>query len=504
MLKIRRALISVWDKKGVVDFARKLSSFKVEIVSTGKTATLLKRSGVKVKEVSNLTSFPEILSGRLKTLHPKVFGGILANKKHPLHMEEIRSLEIQPFDMVVVNLYPFIEKLREKLSFDEMVEYIDIGGPSMLRAAAKNFKNVACLNNPNQYKAVLSELQKNKGFVSNETLKSLAERVFYVTKEYDNAIYNYFRGKDILSWNLEEAQKLRYGENPHQKSSLYKVTDVKSLNFKKLQGKELSYNNFLDLDTAIAAVKEFTQPAAAIVKHASVCGVGIDKKLSKAYQKSYLCDKLSSFGGIIGLNRKVDKETATQIMKSGFKECIIAPSYSKEAQKIFSAKKNLRILESDINQRVNYKDLKTTRFGYLVQARDLITLDKNKMKVVTKKKPTARELKDLLFAWKVVKIAKSNAIVIVKNQAVLGIGGGQPSRVGAVKIAILKAKKLPKLAVLASDAFFPKADAIKTAYKKGIKAIIQPGGSIKDNELIEECDKLGVSMVFTGIRHFRH
>ena len=488
----------------MLDFARRLDKLGVEIISTGKTAALLRRGGLGVKSVSNLTSFPEILSGRVKTLHPKIFGGILANKKHPLHMEEARSLGISPIDMVVVNLYPFMDKLKEKLSADEMIEYIDIGGPSMIRAAAKNFKNVACLSLPAQYKSVLSELEKNNGFISSDTLWRLAQEGFYLTREYDNAIYHYFKGKNILTWNLEEACGLRYGENPHQKGALYKAVNYDSLKFKKLQGKELSYNNFLDLDAAIVMVKAFNEPAAVIVKHASICGVGADKRLSAAYKKAYVCDRLSSFGGIIALNRKVDRETAKAVLNSEFKECVVAPGYSKEALKMFSSKKNFRILEADTGKKLNYKDIKATQFGYLIQSRDLPVLDKNNLKVVTKKKPSLAQMKDLVFAWKIVKFVKSNAIVLAKNYTVLGIGGGQPSRVGSVKIALGKATGSVKSAVMASDGFFPKPDSIKTAYRKGIRAIIQPGGSIKDKELIAVCDKLGMIMVFTGIRHFRH
>ncbi|MCK4519592.1 MAG: bifunctional phosphoribosylaminoimidazolecarboxamide formyltransferase/IMP cyclohydrolase [Candidatus Omnitrophica bacterium] len=504
MLKIRRALISVWDKKGIAEFAKKLAELNIEIISTGKTATLLRRAGISVKEVVTLTSFPEILSGRVKTLHPKVFGGILANKKHPLHMEEIRSLGIPPIDMVVVNFYPFIEKAKEKLGWDEMIEYIDIGGPAMLRAAAKNFKNVACISSFQQYKSISNELKINKGFVSEQALKALAEDAFYTTKEYDNAIHNYFKGKDVVSWNLEEVHSLRYGENPHQKGALYRVVDFKNIKVKQFQGKELSYNNFLDLDTAMGQVKEFSEPAAVIVKHASICGVGVDKQLASAYKKAYATDKLSSFGGIIALNRKVDKESARQILKSEFKECVIALSYSKEALKIFSSKKNLRILEVDFSQKSDFKEIKTTIFGQLIQDRDNLALDKNSLRVVTQRKPTSREFKDLIFAWKIAKWVKSNAIVIAKNCSVLGIGGGQPSRVGAVKIALSRVQNSLRLAVLASDAFFPKEDSIRTAYKKGIRAIIQPGGSIKDKDIIKVCDRLGMSMVFTGIRHFRH
>lgn len=504
MLKVRRALISVWDKKGIAAFARKLVSFNVEIISTGKTASLLRKNGIPVKEVSSLTAFPEILSGRVKTLHPKVFGGILANKKHPLHIEEIRNLGIQPIDMVVMNLYPFEEKVKEKLSWDEMIEYIDIGGPSVLRAAAKNFKNVACVSVPQQYKPVLAELEKENGFICQDTLKMLAQDAFYLTKEYDNVIYNYFRGRKVMTWNLEKISNLRYGENPHQKGALYKLVNSSRFKFRQIQGKELSYNNFFDLDTAVLMVKEFEQPAAVVVKHSSICGVGVGRRLHLAYKKAYLTDELSSFGGIIGLNRKVDKETAVQIVKSGFKECVIAPSYSKEALKVFFDRKNLRVLEADLNQKVDYKDIKPTLFGYLMQDRDILTLDKNKIKVVTERKPTPREMKDLIFAWKVAKLLKSNAIVAARNLSVLGMGGGQPSRVGSVKIALGYPGVSFKMAVLASDGFFPKEDSINFAYKKGIKAIIQPGGSIKDKDIIEKCNKLGISMVFTGIRHFRH
>lgn len=504
MLRIRKALVSVWDKKGLVELSKGLSNLKVEIISTGKTASLLKRSGVPVKKVFSVTSFPEILSGRVKTLHPKIFGGILANKKHPLHMEEISSLGIQPLDMVVVNFYPFEEKVKNSLSFDEMMEYIDVGGPAMLRAAAKNFKNVACISSPKQYKAILEELNKNNGFLSEDTLKKLAAEVFYLTKEYDKYIYNYFKGGQILSWDLEKVASLRYGENPHQKANLYKGVDVGGMKFRQIQGKELSFNNFLDLDAAVSCVREFNEPSSVIVKHASLCGVGVDKKLSLAYKKSFATDPLSSFGGIIGLNRKIDKDTATQIIKTGFKECIIAPAYSKEALKIFSSKKNLRVLEADLLQKTNFRDVKSTEFGYLIQDKDKVILDKSNLRVATKKKPTPREMKDLLLAWKVVKYVKSNAIVIVKNHWVLGIGGGEPSRVGAVKIALSRSIKSCRGAVLASDGFFPKEDSIKSAYKKGIKTIIQPGGSIKDNDIIKLCDKLGICMVLTGMRHFRH
>ena len=504
MLKIRRVLISVWEKKGIVELARKLREFNAEIISTGKTATLLRENGIAVKEVASLTSFPEILSGRVKTLHPKVFGGILANKKNPLHMEEIARLKIEPIDMVVIDLYPFAQKLEEDLTIDEMIEYIDVGGPSLIRAAAKNFKNVACLSNLKQYPQIIAELDKNHGFIGEDALVDLARVAFHVTKEYDNVINNYFQGQEILTLDLKKTQELRYGENSHQKAVLYEGLDQKGLGFRQLQGKELSYNNFLDLDTAIYMVKEFNEPAAAIVKHASLCGVGVDKRLASAYKKAYAVDPISSFGGIIGLNKKVDKDTAKQIAKSGFHECIIAPCFCREALKIFSAKKNLRIIEADLLNFSDGRDIRTVAFGYLIQDKDVLTVDKNALKVVSKKKPSAKQMKDLLFAWKVCKFVKSNAIVVAKNFNIFGIGGGRPSRVGSVEIALRQAGPKSQGSCLASDGFFPKDDSIRVACKKGIKAIIQPGGSLKDNEIIKLCDKLGMAMVFTGIRHFRH
>jgi phosphoribosylaminoimidazolecarboxamide formyltransferase/IMP cyclohydrolase len=509
MVRIRRALITVWDKKGVVEFARKLAQFNAEILSTGKTASLLRKKGVPVKEVASITSFPEILSGRVKTLHPKIFGGILANKKHPLHMEEIRNLGITPIDMVVVGLYPFPSKLGEKLRWDEMMEYIDIGGVSLLRAGAKNCRNVACLHSAHQYKPLLDEMQKSGGFVSEETLMQLATEVFYVTKEYDNCIYRYFKKKEMLSLDLEKVMPLRYGENPHQKGALYKLVNSDNVKFLQLQGKEVSFNNLLDLDAAFGCVRDFHEPAAVIVKHSSPCGVGIAKKLSLAYRKAYLVDPLSSFGGVIALNRKVDKESAQEIIKSDFKECVVAPSYSKEALKLLSSKKNMRLIEANFAQspfskEKGVKDIRATFFGYLLQDKDTRSLEKAKMRVVTKRKPSQHEVRDLLFGWKVVKHVKSNAIVVVKNLSVLGIGGGHPSRVGAVKQACENAGRACKGAALASDAFFPKKDSITVAHRKGVRAIIQPGGSIRDEEVIAACNKLNISMVFTGMRHFRH
>jgi len=503
MLKIRRALISVWNKVGIVEFARRLIEFNIEIVSTGKTASILRKAGIPVRDVSSFTSFPEILSGRVKTLHPKIFGGILANKKHPLHIEEIKNLEIEPIDMVVVNFYPFAD-VKEYITFDERLEYIDIGGPALLRAAAKNFKNVACISSISQYNPTIEELEKNKGFLSEETLRKLACEVFYLTKEYDNFIYNFLSQKDVISFHFEKIKNLRYGENPHQKASLYRLLNSEVLDFNQIQGKELSFNNLLDLDTSISLLREFAEPTAVIVKHASICSAATDKKLSLAYKKAYLADTLSSFGGVVAVNRKVDKETAKIFLESGFKECIVAPAFAKESLKLFSSKKNLIVLEMDINKIISdFKDIRATSFGYLIEDRDTILYDKNNFKIPTKRKPSKRELDDLIFALKVVKYVKSNAIVVAKENVTLGIGGGQPSRVGAVKIALSRRINY-KGAVLASDGFFPKEDSIKIAKKHKISSIIQPSGSIKDEEIVKICDSYGISMVFTNIRHFRH
>ena len=504
MLKIRSALISVWDKKGVIEFAKRLNNLNIAIVSTGKTASLLLKSGITTKTVSSLTSFPEILSGRVKTLHPRIFGGILANKKHPLHMEELKNFSIEPLDMIVVNFYPFKAMLKENINFDQMLEYIDIGGPSMLRAGAKNFKNVACISSPLQYKKVIEELEKNKGMLSEETLRELAAEVFRLTKDYDTFIYSFLKKKETFVLDLERVTRLRYGENPHQKANLYRLLDKNHFEFQQLQGKFLSFNNYADLDAAFNLIREFHEPTAVIIKHGTPCGVASDKKLHKAFIKAYKSDPLSSFGGIIALNRKVDGKTAKAILKSDFKECVIAPSYAKEATKALSSKKNVRLIEANFSKIPEYRDVRKTVFGYLIQDDDATLFEKGNLRIVTKKKPTEREMHNLIFAWKVAKHVKSNAIVLAKDDVTLGIGGGQPSRVGALRLAIKNSLKSPRGAVLASDGFFPQPDSIKLMKRYGIKAAIQPGGSIKDHEIIKLCDTQKISMIFTGIRHFRH
>jgi len=519
MVKIKRALISVSDKAGILEFAQELNKLGVEILSTGGTAKLLRDNGILVKEVSEYTGFPEMLDGRVKTLHPKIHAGLLALRDNSQHMETLKEHNIGLIDMVVVNLYPF-EKTTQKpqVTIEEVIENIDIGGPSMLRSAAKNHQSVAVICNPNRYGQVIGELKKNKGALSKRLMRDLAIEVFKRTSLYDGAIYEYLnkwvtgRRSQVAGFpqdlilEFTKLQDLRYGENPHQQAAFYKEKGKTKglINLKQLQGKELSFNNILDLNSAFELVKEFSNPAAVIVKHNNPCGVAEDKTLDKAYYLAWKCDSLSAFGGIVALNRKMDLKTAKAIAKSGFLECIIAPGFDREAQELFKDKKNLRLLElNDLNP-VKEFDFKRVSSGLLLQDKDLDTLDPNNLKAVTKKKPTKKEMESLIFAWKVAKHVKSNAIVLAQGTKTVGIGAGQMSRVDSVYISTKKAAKLAKGAVLASDAFFPKEDAIQLAAKFKIKAIIQPGGSIADEAIIKMADKYKIAMVFTGIRHFRH
>lgn len=519
MIKIKRALISVSDKAGVLDLAKELHKFGVEILSTGGTAKLLRENNIPVKEVSEYTGFPEMLDGRVKTLHPKIHGGLLALRDNPVHMKTLEEHAIGLIDMVVVNLYPF-EKTVQKpgVAIEEVIENIDIGGPSMLRSAAKNHRSVAVICNPERYPQVIEELRKNKGSLPENLMRELGIEVFGRTSQYDAAIFNYLskwnKGASVqgqgfpqeLSLNFEKIQDLRYGENPHQKAAFYreKGKNAGLINIKQLQGKELSFNNILDLNSAFELAREFSGPAAVIVKHNNPCGAAEDKTLEKAFLAAWKCDKLSAFGGIVALNRKMDLKTARAAAKSGFLECIIAPGFDKEALELFKEKKNLRILEFYGLEPVNEPDLKRVSGGLLLQDKDLATLDLNNLKVVTKKKPTKQEMESLIFGWKVAKHVKSNAIILTKGTRTVGIGAGQMSRVDSVMIAKKKAGKLSANSCLASDAFFPKPDAILWAHKAGAKAIIQPGGSIADQEIIAACDKYKIAMVTTGIRHFRH
>ena len=518
MVKIKRALISLSDKVGILDLARALKKFGVEIISTGGTAKLLRENNIQVREVSEFTGFPGMLDGRVKTLHPKIHGGLLALRSSREHMQTLEEQNIGLIDLVVVNLYPFEKTIqRPGVSIDEVIENIDIGGPAMLRSAAKNHQSVAVICNPDRYPQVIAELEKNDGAFSKDLMRELGIEAYQHTSRYDAAIYNYlsgyfktnktkeaFPGELVLSF--EKIQGLRYGENPHQQAAFYKEKGKARglINIRQLQGKELSFNNILDLNSALELVKEFKNPAAVIVKHNNPCGVAEDRSLHKAYLNAWKCDKLSAFGGIVALNRKMDLTTAKIVAKSGFLECIIAPAYDQEVLGLFKDKKNLRLLELDDLNIIDEPEFKRVSGGMLLQGKDTLTLDVNNLKVVTKKRPSKAQMESLIFGWKVAKHVKSNAIVFTNGTKTVGIGAGQMSRVDSVMIAKKKSAKLGKGCCLASDAFFPKEDAISWAHKAGARAIIQPGGSIADQKIINACDKYKIAMVTTGIRHFRH
>lgn len=521
MAKIKRALISISDKRGIAEFAKGLERLGIEIISTGGTAKLLRSRGIKVRAVSDVTGFPEILSGRVKTLHPRIHGGILAIRAEAGHMSQVRKHKIGLIDMVVVNLYPFEETIRDpKVKLEDAVEMIDIGGPAMIRSAAKNFRDVAVVSNPDRYSRILSELERSGGSLSDETRAALSAEAFCHTARYDATIYGFlnsrFTGADnlpsVLHLIFEKTQGLRYGENPHQEAAFYADSVRPNYGFasmKQLHGKELSFNNLLDLDAAVRIVKDFNSPCACVVKHNSPCGIASSGKLRVAYKEAFECDKLSAFGGIVGLNRKVDAAAAVEIYDSGFLECVIAPGYDAEALKTLKERKNLRIIKfKGMFKRMDagaYSfDIKKIDGGMLIQGQDELDTRRDDLKVVTKKKPSEGRIKSLLFAWKAAKHVKSNAIVVAEGERTIGIGGGQPSRVDSVKIAITKAGKSARGACLASDGFFPKPDSIQVAAKAGIAAMIQPGGSIKDEEVIRAADKAGIAMVFTQVRHFKH
>lgn len=520
MVKIKRALISLSDKTGLLDLAKTLQKYGVEILSTGGTARALRENNIAVIEVSDYTGFPEMLDGRVKTLHPKIHGGLLALRDKPEHIEKLREHNIGLIDMVVVNLYPFAEVVKKPdVKLSEAIENIDIGGPSMLRSAAKNNRSVAVVSSPAFYPQIIEEMERSRGSLSEETCFKLAVEVFKLTSQYDAGIAAYLSssvkpGKaeeaeafpQALNLSFEKLQELRYGENPHQKAAFYKERGKTRglINLRQLQGKELSFNNILDLNAAFELVKEFSSPAAVIVKHNNPCGVAEDSNLEKAFLAAWKCDPLSSFGGIVALNRILDLKSAKAIAKSGFLECIIAPGFDKEAAALFKEKKNLRLIELGDLAHIKEAEFKRVSGGLLLQDKDLETLDLNNLKTVTKKKPTKKELESLIFGWKVAKHVKSNAIVLTRGTRTVGIGAGQMSRVDSVMIVRKKSGKASQGSCLASDAFFPKEDAVIEAAKAGVKAIIQPGGSIADAEIIKACDKYKVSMVTTGIRHFRH
>ncbi len=518
-LKVKNAIISVSDKTGLVELAKFLNDEDVKIYSTGGTAKTLENVGLPVIKISDYTGFPEILDGRVKSLHPKIHGGILAVRDNENHMKQLQENDIVPFDLIIINLYPF-EKVIQKsdVTEEEAIENIDIGGPSMLRSAAKNFKYVCVVPDPSFYQLIMDEIKKEGG-ITLETRKKLAMEVFEKTAYYDSIISSFFHSKIVakegeifpknISLYFSKKLDLRYGENPHQKAAFYTNPDVKVTgvaNAKQLHGKELSFNNILDIESAFEIVKEFKEPACSVIKHTNPCGAASAETLTQAFLDAWDSDPISAFGSIIGLNREVDEETAQKIYDAGFVECIIAPSFSNKALEVLSKKKNLRLLETGkIRDEETYDyDMKRVIGGLLVQERDLKDVSAEDLKVVTDAGIDDEDLKSLLFGWKIVKHVKSNAIVIVQGTKTVGVGAGQMSRVDATFMAIEKAKGREKGGYLASDAFFPKPDAIELAARHGIKAIIQPGGSIGDEDVIKVCNKNGIAMVFTGMRHFKH
>lgn len=510
----KRALISVSDKTGVAAFAKGLAEQGIEIISTGGTKAMLEQAGIKTISIEEVTDFPEMMDGRVKTLHPKIHGGLLGRRDLSEHMEAMERHNIQPIDFVCVNLYPFKETiLKEHVTREEAIENIDIGGPSMLRSAAKNHQSVTVVVDPKDYDQVLSELTST-GETTLLTRRRLAAKVFRHTAAYDALIAEYLteavgeKEPETLTLTYDLKQILRYGENSHQKAAFYQNAlplPFSIASAKQLHGKELSYNNIKDADAAIRISREFDQPAVVAVKHMNPCGVGVGETIDEAYQYAYQADPISIFGGIIVLNREVDLKVAEKLHQL-FLEIVIAPSFSDEALTILSSKKNLRLLTLDFSKKSQaIEDEKVSVLGgLLIQDQDIMKEDVEKWQVVTKRNPTSAERTALEFAWKTVKHVKSNAIVVANSQQTLGIGAGQMNRVGSVQIAIKQAGEKVEEAVLASDAFFPMSDSIEYAGKQGIKAIIQPGGSIKDQESIDMADKYGIAMLFTDSRHFRH
>ncbi|MDR7074298.1 bifunctional phosphoribosylaminoimidazolecarboxamide formyltransferase/IMP cyclohydrolase [Fictibacillus barbaricus] len=512
-MTIKRALISVSDKNGLIPFAEKLVNLGVEIISTGGTKKALQDAGISVIGISEVTGFPEIMDGRVKTLHPKIHGGLLAVRDNETHQQAMQENEIAPIDLVVVNLYPFKETVaKEDTTFADAIENIDIGGPSMLRSAAKNHAYVTVVVDPKDYETVETELEK-AGSVSEETRRRLAAKTFRHTAAYDALIAEYLTAavEEVLpesyTVTFEKKQDLRYGENPHQKAAFYSKPLSGTLSLtdaEQLHGKELSYNNINDADAALAIVKEFTDPAVVAVKHMNPCGVGTGKSITEAYTRAFEADPVSIFGGIVASNTEVDAETAEK-MAEIFLEIIIAPSFSEDALAILTKKKNIRLLKLDFTAGKGIaKKITTVSGGMLVQDEDVYGLDDANVTIPTKRQPTEQEWKDIHLAWKVVKHVKSNAIVLAKDEMTVGVGAGQMNRVGAAKIAIEQAGERANGSALGSDAFFPMDDTVEAAARAGVTAIIQPGGSIRDEDSIKKADEHGITMVFTGVRHFKH
>jgi phosphoribosylaminoimidazolecarboxamide formyltransferase/IMP cyclohydrolase len=520
LIKIRRTLISVSDKSGLVDFASALSKLGIEIISTGGTLAVLKKEGIHAISVSTFTGAPEILGGRVKTLHPKIHAGILFRRDNEDDCAELTHHEYKAIDMVVVNLYPFEKTVKNpKSTDDEIIENIDIGGPSMIRAAAKNFQGVAVVTSPEDYQSIIDEMTKNDGALGLEFRRNLASKAFALTHKYDGVIANYFlsdgqSGKQIfpsqLDFRYSLKSSLRYGENPHQQGAYYQDEYYQGPSLTRatiLSGKELSYNNIADMDSCLDMVLDFSEPFACIVKHSNPCGAATGKNLTDAYRDALASDPLSAFGSIIGFNRQVDLDTAKLLYDTEFIECIIAPEYNNSALELLKKKKARRILslpEIAKGRQRSEMVFKFIRGGILYQTADEHELEESALQVVSQRQPTKSELKSLLFAWRIVKHTKSNAIVIAKETATVGIGMGQTSRVDSSFLAIKRASERAKGAVLASDAFFPMPDGVEVALNAGVTAIIQPGGSKGDALVLEAVDKAGAAMVYTGIRHFKH
>jgi len=517
MAQIKRAILSTYHKEGIVDFAKGLQALEIELLSTGGTYRLLSENGVKVQEVSDYTGFPEMLGGRVKTLHPKIHGGILGKRDDATHQAQMAEHDIGPIDLVVVNLYPFQETIaKPNVKLEEAIEQIDIGGPTMLRSAAKNYKDVAVVVDPADYGAILEEIKNQDGGISEERRLALAKKVFFTTSGYDQAIFAYLNGlggteeklPDLMSLQFEKVQTLRYGENPHQEAAFYHASAHAGESLKQRWGKEMSYNNFLDMEAAFELARGFKETAAVIVKHNNPCGVATDVSLAEAYRKARACDPTSAFGGVAAFNRPVDVATAEEIT-STFMEVVIAPAIDDAAMTIFQKKKNLRIIESPDAKmgepEADRLDLRPIASGLLIQDHDTkIISDASELKIVSRRAPTGDEMSAMLFAWRVCKSVKSNAIIFAKPGQALGIGAGQMSRVDSVKLATMKAQIPLEGSVMASDAFFPFRDGIDAAKAAGITAIIQPGGSIRDNEIIDAVNALDMAMVLTGMRHFKH
>ncbi|MGQ9704938.1 MAG: bifunctional phosphoribosylaminoimidazolecarboxamide formyltransferase/IMP cyclohydrolase [Actinomycetota bacterium] len=511
---VRRALISVSNKAGIVGLARELRDMGVEIISTGGTEAKLREEGIEATPISEVTGFPEMLGGRVKTLHPNILAALLARRDDPEHRREMEEMGIKPIDLVVVNLYPFAETIsRPETTLEEAVEQIDIGGVTLIRAAAKNFADVAVVTNPKRYSSLLLEMRRNGGAISLETRRALAAEAFRHTADYDSAIYAYLSRAfeefpATLNMVFKKKSDLRYGENPHQRAALYQEIGAPSTSLvfaEQLHGKELSFNNVLDLDAAWALVKELELPAAVIIKHNNPCGVAMAERLSEAYRKAYRCDPVSAFGSVIAFNRPVDEETAAQINET-FVEAVIAPAFPEAALSILRGKEDVRLLQLPLQRETHLllKDVKRVEGGLLVQDYDRGEDPREEMLLVGDHEPTPEQWEELIFAWKVCKHVRSNAIVLARDRATVGIGAGQMSRVDAARVALMKAGENARGAVLASDAFFPFPDSVILAAEAGVGAFIQPGGSVRDEEIFEEVKKRGLVMVLTGKRHFRH